>query len=202
VDAPRIRHAQADGASIAYQNFGEGRPAIVMIPPFAHNIELIWGQPEAVEFFERLGTMGRIFHFDKRGCGRSDRRLPPPALEDRITDLRAVMDAEKIERAVIVGISEGGSLATFFAATYPERTEALVLKGAYATFVRTEDHPGLPMARWRSAQTSLGDRSGGVASSTPATWRRRCEGERDSGAGRGSSSGAPWRDPGCGAGRP
>jgi pimeloyl-ACP methyl ester carboxylesterase len=82
MDAPRIRHAQADGASIAYQTFGEGRRAIVMIPPFAHNIELIWEQPEAGEFFERLGAMGRVVHFDKRGCGRSDRRLPPaPELE-------------------------------------------------------------------------------------------------------------------------
>lgn len=156
MDAPRIRHAQADGASIAYQTLGEGRRTIVMVPPFAHNIELIWEQSDAAEFFERLGAMGRVVHFDKRGCGRSDRRLPPASLEDRIADLHAVLNAERIERAVIIGTSEGGSLATFFAATYPERIEALILKGAYAAFARTDDHPGLPTTWMRKIQVSLG----------------------------------------------
>lgn len=156
MDAPRIRHAQADGASIAYQAFGGGPRVFVLIPAFAHNIELIWQQPQAVEFFERLASMGRVLHFDKRGSGRSDRRLPPPSLEDRTSDLEAVLDAEGVERAVLVGTSEGGTLATFFAATYPDRTEALVLKGAYATLLRSADHPsGRSMREWNLRSATL-----------------------------------------------
>ena len=147
--SPRIHHAQAAGASIAYQRFGSGPRTVVSIPSFAQNIELIWEQPLAVRFFERFGSLARVIQFDKRGTGMSDRRVPPATLEDRVQDLVAVMDAEHVERATIMGTSEGGSLGLFFAATYPERTEALVLKGAYASFVRRDDHPWLPTQRAR-----------------------------------------------------
>jgi class 3 adenylate cyclase len=110
-------------------------------PSFAQNIEMLWDQPLAVAFFERFASFGHVIQFDKRGCGMSDRRLPPASLQDRVEDLLAVLDAEGVERATIMGTSEGGSLAAFFAATYPERTEALVLQGAYASFIRRDDHP-------------------------------------------------------------
>lgn len=150
MDAPRIHYAQAEGASIAYQSFGQGPRTFVLIPPFAHNIELIWQRPEAAEFLRRLAALGRVIQFDKRGCGRSDRRLPPPSLEQRTADLQAVLDTEQVEQAVLFGNSEGGTLATFFAASFPERSDALVLKGAYASLIRSEDQPWMRTERmWK-----------------------------------------------------
>jgi len=143
VTRPRIHHAQAGGASIAYQSFGAGPRTIVSTPSFAQNIDMLWDQPLAAAFFERFASFARVIQFDKRGTGLSDRRLPPASLQNRVEDLLAVLDAEGVERATIMGTSEGGSLAAFFAATYPERTEALVLQGAYASFVRRDDHPWL-----------------------------------------------------------
>jgi class 3 adenylate cyclase/pimeloyl-ACP methyl ester carboxylesterase len=153
--AARIHHAQASGASIAYQRFGSCARTVVSIPSFAQNIELIWEQALAVQFFERFGSLARVIQFDKRGTGMSDRRVPPATLEDRVQDLIAVMDTERVERATIMGTSEGGSLAAFFAATYPERTEALVLKGSYASFTRRDDHPWLPTKRARLLRTRV-----------------------------------------------
>ncbi len=146
---PRVHYADADGVSVAYQAFGNGPRTVISVPSFAQNIEMIWEQPEAVRYFERLGSMAQVIQFDKRGTGKSDRRLPPASLEDRVQDLVAVMDANEIERAIIMGTSEGGTLATFFAATYPERTEALILKGGHAAFVRTDDHPWMPSGKQR-----------------------------------------------------
>ena len=102
---------------------------------------MLWDQPLAAAFFERLASFAHVVQFDKRGSGMSDRRLPPASLQVRVEDLLAVLGAEGVERATIMGTSEGGSLAAFFAATYPERTEALVLQGAYASFIRRDDHP-------------------------------------------------------------
>jgi class 3 adenylate cyclase/pimeloyl-ACP methyl ester carboxylesterase len=139
--APRVHHAQAGGASIAYQSFGAGPRTVVLSPSFAQNIGMLWEQPLAAAFFERLASFAHVIQFDKRGSGLSDRRLPPASLQDRVEDLLAVLDAEGMERATIMGTSEGGSLAAFFAATYPERTESLVLQGAYASNIRRDDHP-------------------------------------------------------------
>jgi class 3 adenylate cyclase len=147
MDAPRIHHAQAQGASIAYQSFGAGPRTVVLSPSFAQNIGMLWEQPLAAAFFERFASFARVIQFDKRGCGLSDRRLPPASLQDRVEDLLAVLDADGVERATIMGTSEGGSLAAFFAATYPERTEALVLQGAYASNIRRDDHPWCPSRR-------------------------------------------------------
>jgi class 3 adenylate cyclase len=152
---PRIHYAQARGASVAYQAFGRGARTVISTPSFAQNIETIWEQPKAAKYFERLGSLARVIQFDKRGTGMSDRRLPPAALEERVQDMLAVMDAENVDSAVIMGTSEGAALAAFFAATYPERTQALVLKGGYASFIRREDHPWRPTQKAMQRQVRL-----------------------------------------------
>jgi class 3 adenylate cyclase len=97
-----------------------------------------------------------VIIFDKRGTGVSDRGIPPPSLDARVQDLVAVMRAEAVDRAIIGGFSEGGTLAAFFAATYPERTEGLILSGAFAGFIRRNDHPWAPTARRQMLTNRLG----------------------------------------------
>ncbi|HEX6311203.1 MAG TPA: alpha/beta fold hydrolase [Acidimicrobiia bacterium] len=130
---PRTHYAEADGASIAYQTFGEG-PDLVLIAGFATNVEVQWEHPAIAAFLRRLGTFARVTVLDKRGVGLSDRLRPddPPSIETRADDLRAVMEAAGIERATVLGSSEGGSLAIVFTATHPERVERLVLHGTWA----------------------------------------------------------------------
>jgi class 3 adenylate cyclase len=144
---PETRYADADGVRIGYQCFGSGKRTLIGVPGSAQNIDVIWENPEAAACFGRLGSMCRVIHFDKRGTGVSDRGIPPPSLDARVQDLVAVMDAEAVDRAIIAGWSEGGTLAAFFAATYPERTEGLILSGAFASFVRRDDHPWAPTLR-------------------------------------------------------
>lgn len=138
---PETRYAEADGVRIGYQVFGSGKRTLICVLGFAQNIEVIWENPRAAAFFERLGSFCRVIQFDKRGTGTSDRELPLPSLDARVQDLDAVMRAEAVDRAVLLGWSEGGTLAAFFAATYPERTEGLILSGSFASWVRCDDHP-------------------------------------------------------------
>ena len=159
---PETRYAEADGVRIGYQVFGSGKRTVIGVPGFAQNIDLIWENAEAAAFFERLGAMCRVVHFDKRGTGVSDRSIPPPSLDARVKDLVAVMRAEAVDRAIIAGWSEGGSLAAFFAATYPERTEGLILSGAYASWVRRDDHPWAPTQRSALRSIRLGSLAWGT----------------------------------------
>lgn len=99
------------------------------VPPLAQNIEHSWGQPMLRSMFEQFGSFARYAHFDKRGTGSSDRHVDVPGLDERVEDLRAVMDAVGFESAHIFGVSDGGSMAIMFAATYPERVRSLVLHG-------------------------------------------------------------------------
>jgi pimeloyl-ACP methyl ester carboxylesterase/DNA-binding winged helix-turn-helix (wHTH) protein len=136
---PRTRYAEGEGASIAYQTFGEG-PDLVLIAGFATNVEVQWEHPDIAAFLRRLGSFSRVTVLDKRGVGLSD-RMPhddPPSLETRADDLSAVMDAADIERATILGSSEGGSLSVVFTASHPERVERLVL---HSTWLRHPDRP-------------------------------------------------------------
>jgi class 3 adenylate cyclase/DNA-binding winged helix-turn-helix (wHTH) protein len=148
---PRTRYARSDPYSIAYQTLGDGPGDLLFVPGFVSNIELQWEFPPMASFFERLAESSRLILFDKRGTGLSD-RVPVseiPALEERMDDLRAVLDAAGSERATLFGISEGGPLALLFAATYPERVERLVLCNSYADRFR-EDIPALARAARRS----------------------------------------------------
>jgi len=144
VDIPETRYAKtADGVHIAYQTVGSGPVDIVFVMAWTTHIELMWKEPTLARFLSRLAAFSRLIVFDKRGTGLSD-RVPDdrlPSLEVRMDDARAVMDAVGSERAIVLGFSEGGPMATLFAATYPERTIALILFGTSACWRPTVDYP-------------------------------------------------------------
>jgi class 3 adenylate cyclase len=129
---------------IAYQVFGEGDLDLVLVPGFVTHVELIWESDPSARFLEALGTFARVINFDRRGSGLSDPVADAPTLEERMDDVRAVMDAAGSDRAVLMGISEGVPMSILFAATYPERVEALVCYGGMARSTEAEDYPFAP----------------------------------------------------------
>ena len=129
---PPIRFAEARGARLAYQDFGEGPATVVSIPPTAQNIEMAWERPEIRRMLERFASFSRFIVFDKRGTGCSDRRSRVNPIDERVEDVRAVMDAAGVDRAHFFVQSEGGPMALMFAATYPDRVLSLTLNGSYA----------------------------------------------------------------------
>ncbi|HLX87500.1 MAG TPA: adenylate/guanylate cyclase domain-containing protein [Acidimicrobiales bacterium] len=126
MELPDTKYAMSDGLHIAYQAFGSGSP-IVLVPPLASNVELTWEHELHRRVLEYDAQHGRIVMFDKRGIGSSDRFDRAPTLDERISDISAVMDAEGLERASLVGLSEGGVMAQLFAARHPDRVERLAL---------------------------------------------------------------------------
>lgn len=128
------RYARSGDVHIAYQTFGAGAVDLVFIPGFVSHIESYWEEPRFARWLRRLGRFARVIIFDKRGTGLSDRVSELPGMQERIDDVRAVMDAAGVRRAAIMGVSEGGALAALFAATQPHRCQALVLYGAFARF--------------------------------------------------------------------
>ena len=139
---PEIRYVRRDGVSVAYQVFGEGAD-LLFIPGFVSNLEYRWQFELTARFFGRLGSFSRVIEVDRRGTGLSDRHSPEhlPPLEVLIEDLVAVMDAAGSERAAVCGFLDGCFQASMFAATYPERTSALVLYGASACGTYASDYP-------------------------------------------------------------
>jgi pimeloyl-ACP methyl ester carboxylesterase len=137
---PNTNYAKSGSIQIAYQITGSGPIDIVYAPGMASHLDLDWEWPPKARFFEQLSSFCRLIRFDKRGTGLSDRPTIAATLEERIDDIRAVMDAANCEKAVLYGASEGGSMAALFAATYPARTRALVLWGTVARWTRTPDH--------------------------------------------------------------
>jgi pimeloyl-ACP methyl ester carboxylesterase/DNA-binding CsgD family transcriptional regulator len=133
---PQTRYARSGDVRIAYQVVGNGPIDLVFVPGFISNLEVHWEDPGYSHLLRRLGTFTRLIQFDKRGTGLSDRvdARELPSLETRMDDVRAVMDAAGSGRAVLLGASEGAPMSILFAATYPERTRALVLYGGYAHF--------------------------------------------------------------------
>jgi class 3 adenylate cyclase/esterase/lipase len=131
---PETRYAKSGDVSIAYQVFGEGSLNLVLAPFFVSNVEHFWEDPDVSRWLLRLASFARVAMFDKRGTGMSDRVAEMPGLDLRMDDLRAVMDAAGMEQAALLGLSEGGSLAALFAATFPNRCTALILCGAFARF--------------------------------------------------------------------
>jgi class 3 adenylate cyclase len=144
IGVPETKYARSGDIHIAYQAFGEGPLTFVGVPPLISAIELHWDEPRLVRFMRRLGAFSRLIHFDKRGCGGSERNVGVPTLEERIDDLRAVMDAERVERAAIGGLSEGGPMCILFAAMYPERVSHLVLGATAPTFGGSDEYPYMP----------------------------------------------------------
>jgi pimeloyl-ACP methyl ester carboxylesterase len=127
-------YAKSGDLRIAYQIVGNGSLDLVFVPGFISNLDHYWDEPTLARFLTRLASFSRLILFDKRGTGLSDRLGSLPTLEERMDDVRTVMDAVDSKRAALFGISEGGAMSLLFAATYPERTQALVLFGAYAHF--------------------------------------------------------------------
>ena len=138
-----VKYARSGSVNIAYQVVGSGPIDLVFVMGWVSHLEYFWREPTFAAFLTRLASMARLILFDKRGTGLSD-PVPVsqlPTLEERLDDVRAVMDAAGSERAVLLGISEGGPLCTLFAATYPERTEAIVMIGSYARRLIDHDYP-------------------------------------------------------------
>ena len=156
--APAIRYARGGGVHIGYQVVGDGDPTIVVVPGFVSNIEQLWEDPDSARFFRRLAASARVVLFDKRGTGVSDRVVEPrtQTVEHRVDDVRAVLDDAGIDRAVLLGVSEGAPISVRFAVTYPERVAALALYGGYAAF---RAHPGIDAIaaavadRWGTGET-------------------------------------------------
>ena len=140
-DIPKTRYAKSSGINIAYQVIGQARLDLVYVPGWLSNVEMMWENPMLARFLRRLASFSRLIVFDKRGTGLSDRVAELPTLEQRMDDVRAVMDAVGSARAALFGHSEGACMCMLFAATYPERTVALITYGAFAKRLRSEDYP-------------------------------------------------------------
>jgi len=138
---PQTHYAKSGKLNIAYQIVGDGPIDLVVVPGWISNIEIFWEDPHVARFFEKLATFTRLILFDKRGTGLSDRSVEASTLEERMDDVRAVLDAAGSERAALLGYSEGGTMCLLFAATYPERTAALITIGSYARRLRAPDYP-------------------------------------------------------------
>ena len=153
IASPRVCYARSGNVNIAYQVVGSGAIDLVFVMGWVSHLEYFWNEPSFARFLTRLASMGRLILFDKRGTGLSD-AVPVdqlPTLEQRLDDVRAVMEAAGSERAVLVGVSEGGPLCSVFAATYPERTAGLIMIGSYARRLRDADYPWGPTREERDA---------------------------------------------------
>ena len=138
---PRDRYTRSGDVSIAYQVAGEGPLDVAFVPGLVSHVELVWTTPPFAAIVSRLASFARLIVFDKRGTGMSDRVAGALSLETRMDDVRAVMDAAGSARAALVGISEGTPMSLLFAATYPERTDALVFIGGFARMMWAPDYP-------------------------------------------------------------
>jgi pimeloyl-ACP methyl ester carboxylesterase len=147
-------YTHSGDVNIAYQVIGDGPLDLVWISALTQHVELTWEIPAQARFFKRLSSLGRLILFDKRGTGMSDPVAGVPTLENRMDDIRAVMDAADSERAVLIGVWGGGALGVLFAATYLERTSGLVLWHATPRFVR---NPELPWLRTRAEYERAGN---------------------------------------------
>jgi class 3 adenylate cyclase/pimeloyl-ACP methyl ester carboxylesterase len=150
---PETKYTQSGNIAIAYQVLGDGPVDLLLVPGFVSHLEQAWEDPSYSRFLRRLAGFSRLILFDKRGTGLSDRVAGIPILEERMDDVRAVMNATGSRRAALFGVSEGGAMSILFAATYPERVSALVLYGSIARGAWAPDYPwgtkgGEELERW------------------------------------------------------
>jgi DNA-binding winged helix-turn-helix (wHTH) protein/pimeloyl-ACP methyl ester carboxylesterase len=148
---PETMYARSGDVNIAYQVIGDAPLDLVFVMGWVSHLEYFWREPSFARFLLRLASFSRLILFDKRGTGLSD-RVPInklPTLEQRMDDVRAVMDAVGSERAALCGVSEGGPMCSLFAATYPEKTIALVMIGTYAKRLRDAEYPWAPTTEER-----------------------------------------------------
>jgi pimeloyl-ACP methyl ester carboxylesterase/DNA-binding CsgD family transcriptional regulator len=158
---PETRYARAGGVSVAYQVLGEGPIDLVFIPSFVSNLELAWDWPPLAGFHTAFTSFARLVLFDKRGTGLSDRVKQLPTTEERMEDLRAVMDTVGIARAAIVGVSEGAPLAICFAAAFPKRVSHLIVYGPLPKATRSDDYPWAQSEDWWNGVIQRFERSWG-----------------------------------------
>ena len=166
---PATRYARSGDLNIAYQVIGEGPGDLVYVPGWVSNVEVMWDDPGTERFLARLASFSRLILFDKRGTGMSD-AVPidrMPTLEERMDDVRAVMEAVGSERATLMGHSEGGNMCILFAATYPERIENLILIGCYARRIWSVEYPWAPKPEDREAEIVETERTWGEPDSIP-----------------------------------
>src|SRR5215212_9272948 len=145
--APETRYAKSEDGYVAYQVFGRGSFDLLFIGNWASNVEVMWEHPSMARYLDRLGQFARVICFDKRGAGLSDpvAQGALPTLEHWMDDARIVLDAAGSETAALIGDAEGGPMAMMFAASYPQRSRALVLVNTFARMLRAADYPiGMP----------------------------------------------------------
>jgi pimeloyl-ACP methyl ester carboxylesterase/class 3 adenylate cyclase len=157
VNISETRYAQSGDVSIAYRVAGDGPFDVVFVPPAVSNVDRLFDESERARFLERIASFSRLIILDKRGTGLSDRVAGIADIETRMDDVRAVMDAVGSQRAAVFGVSEGGPMSIVFAATYPERTSALVLFGTLPRFTRAPGFPFGPTREefWREAEHEI-----------------------------------------------
>ncbi|UZR96485.1 alpha/beta fold hydrolase [Chondrinema litorale] len=141
---PATQYTKSGSINIAYQVFGSGSVDLVYIPGWISNIDWMWSCPELVNFLQELGKISRVILFDKRGTGLSDRVVELSTLEERMDDIRAVMDAVGSEKAILFGHSEGGCVSALFAATYPNRVISMITFGIFAKRRYSPEYPWAP----------------------------------------------------------
>ena len=147
IEVPETRYARSGTVEIAYQVVGDGDLTLFYLPPAHVPIDLIWEEPHARHFLERLASFSRVVLFDPRGWAASATTVVPgvPTAEDWADDVNLVMEAAGVERAALVGQSEGAFCSVYFAAAHPERVSAMVMVNTYARYLRADDYPaGLP----------------------------------------------------------
>src|SRR5215208_4856906 len=140
MDVPETRYARSGDVNVAYQLFGDGPVDVVVVPAGISHVEMGWRVRRFARMFEGFAQFARVAVFDKRGTGMSDRAHPATTFEERMDDIRAVLDAIGSRRAVLYGASEGAAMAALFAATYPKRTAGLVLFGSIARTLWAPDY--------------------------------------------------------------
>ena len=161
--APQTHYARSGRLNIAYQVVGEGPRNLVLVPGWVSHVEFAWELPPLARFLDRLASFARLIVFDKRGTGLSD-RVPDadlPGLDERMEDLRAVMDATETKSAALFGFSEGGNLAMTFAAAHPSRVDALVTFGVFAKRIWSPDYPWAPTPEARAKEYEYIEREWG-----------------------------------------
>jgi pimeloyl-ACP methyl ester carboxylesterase len=139
-----VHYARSGDVNIAYQVLGSGPIDLLFVMGWVSHLEYFWNEPSFARFLRRLAGFSRLILFDKRGTGLSDRVAYLPSLEERMDDVRAVLSAAGSHRAALLGVSEGGPMCSLFAATYPDKTEALIMIGTYARRLRADDYPWAP----------------------------------------------------------
>ena len=155
---PKTSYARNGDVSIAYQVIGDGPLDLLFIPGFVSHLDLYWAAPETAAFFRRLASFSRLILFDKRGTGLSDPTSGVVTFEERMEDVHAVLDACGSQRAALFGLSEGGPMSLLFAATYPERTTALITFGSFARLLPAP-HLGAARGRLPRGEHARGSRA-------------------------------------------